>query len=628
MTLLWITHAGNPPKIAGDDLSSGSQLKGSTKKKAGTGSTKLLSPDLQPSVGQVKGKKATISPPNLSQPSSGTQLRALNRKKATGSVTSPPSESAPLNQPPSGTQVRAPNGKKVTGSATVSPSESTSVVQQPSGARDKRKKTILSRPPSGTQVRAPKGKKVTGSATISPSESTSVAQQARDKRKKTVLSQPPSGTQVRALEGKRVTGSATVSPFESTSVAQARDKRKKTVLSQSPPGTQVRAPEGKKVTESATISSSESNSVVQQPPEAQDKRKKTVLSRPPSGTQIRAPEEKKVTQTRGSKGSTVLGIAQLPAATGSAKNHPTSTKVAKGSPSATMFDNNEPLAMDEFSSPITFDDDTEYVLLSDPETIWIKKPFLTKSDKSCIENPHGWLNDAIIHAAQLLLKCQTQRERSGLGGFQNPLYAQGYRFQKEDGEFVQVLHVSDSHWITVSNIGCRSDSVYVFDSAYAFIDMDGKKQVCSLMKPTGDVLFMDFVNIQHQGNGSDCGLFALACATDLVYGRDPFLSYWNTKVMRPHLIKCLETKKMTCFPLDKTRRIPVRNKLKKSIKVNIHCICRMPYGRADQGMVCCDVCRKWFHCTCMKIEESVSLSDIHWECNQSMCKPKGRKSQR
>ena len=84
----------------------------------------------------------------------------------------------------------------------------------------------------------------------------------------------------------------------------------------------------------------------------------------------------------------------------------------------------------------------------------------------------------------------------------------------------------------MSNIGCRSDSVCVFDSAYAyaFIDMDRKKQVCSLMKPTGDVLFMDFVNIQHQGNGSNCGFFALACATDLVvYGRDPFLSYWNTR---------------------------------------------------------------------------------------------------
>ena len=54
-----------------------------------------------------------------------------------------------------------------------------------------------------------------------------------------------------------------------------------------------------------------------------------------------------------------------------------------------MFDNNEPLAMDEFSS-ITFGDDTEYVLLSDPEMIWIKEPFLTKSDKSCIENPQ-WM---------------------------------------------------------------------------------------------------------------------------------------------------------------------------------------------------------------------------------------------
>lgn len=436
-----------------------------------------------------------------------------------------------------------------------------------------------------------------GSATIGP---ISVPQQplgARVKRKKTALTQPP------ASEGEKVTGS-TVSPSESTSIAQqpsgAQVKRNKTAVMQPPSGTQIRVPEGKKVTGPGSVAiclPSESASLTKQSSRA---------------------------QTRASKGSTVLQVAKLQPAKCS-KNHPTSTNVAKHSPSATRF---EPSAMDELSSPITFDDDTAYVLLNDPETTWIKELCLTKSDKSCIENPRGWLNDAIIHAAQSLLKCQTQREKSGIGGFQSPLYAKDYRFRQEDGEFVQVLHVSDSHWITISNIGCTSDSVSVFDSAYAFIDMDGKKQVCSLMKPTGDVLFMEFVNIQHQGNGSDCGLFALACATDLAYGRDPFLSYWNTKEMRPHLIKCLETKQMTCFPLDKARRIPVRNKLKKSIKVNIHCICRMPYGRADQGMVCCDVCRKWFHCTCMKIAESVSLSDIHWECNQSTCKPKGRKNRR
>ena len=159
----------------------------------------------------------------------------------------------------------------------------------------------------------------------------------------------------------------------------------------------------------------------------------------------------------------------------------------------------------------------------------------------------GSIMHAIIHTAQLL-KCQTQREKSGVGGFQNPLYAQGYQF-REDGEFVQVLHVRHSHWITISNIGCRSDSVCVFDSAYAFTDMDGKKQVCSLMKPTGDVLFMGFINIQHQGNESDRGLFALACATNLVYGQDSFFSYWNTKEMRPHLIKCLETKETTLLPI-------------------------------------------------------------------------------
>ena len=244
-------------------------------------------------------------------------------------------------------------------------------------------------------------------------------------------------------------------------------------------------------------------------------------------------------------------------------------------------------------------------------------PFLTLYDKSKIENPYEWLSDAIINAAQQLLK---QQSNCKIGGFQNTNYGKGYRFQHEEGDFVQVLHVSKSHWITVSNIGCSVDTINVFDSAYAFIDMDGRKQISSIIKPKGDTLTLNFVNIQHQGNGSDCGLFALACATDIVHGRDPFLSYWDTKEMRSHLMKCMEAKQMTCFPLGKAHRIPLKNRFKKTINITIHCICRMPYG--NERMVSCDVCHKWFHCKCMQIDEGTSLSDMHWECNQDSCKPK------
>ena len=413
---------------------------------------------------------AKTSPPfesnSLTQPSSRAQgVRAPKRKKTTGPATTSPaseSQSNPLAQPSSGAQVRDPKGKKTTGPATIS-------------ATSESKSNPLTQPSSGAQVRAPKGKKMTEPATTS----------ATAESESSSLIQLSSEAQVRVPKGKKMTGHATTS-------ATSKSESNPTLPSS---GAKVRALKGKKTTGSATTSptsESESNPLTQQS----------------LGSQVRA-----------SKSSTALGTAKYQSSKGS-KNDPTPARLAIVQLSATFNpSDHEPSVIDEFSPPITLsDDDTKFVVLDDPEKTWIKELFLTKSDKSCTENPHGWLNDAIIHAAQSLLKCQSQREKSGVGGFQNPQYAKGYRFQQEGGKFVQVLHVSNSHWITISNIGCGSDSVNVFDSAYAFIDMDGKKQVCSLMKPSGDILIMDFVNIQHQGNGSDCGLFALACATDLVYG--------------------------------------------------------------------------------------------------------------
>ena len=222
--------------------------------------------------------------------------------------------------------------------------------------------------------------------------------------------------------------------------------------------------------------------------------------------------------------------------------HPTDTS-AKDAPSSPT--SNTVLASDLSVPPVT-----EPVVVSDspghPVSTWIKDPFLTLYDKSKIENPYEWLSDAIINAAQQLLK---QQSNCKIGGFQNTNYGKGYRFQHEEGDFVQVLHVSKSHWITVSNIGCSVDTINVFDSAYAFIDMDGRKQISSIIKPKGDTLTLNFVNIQHQGNGSDCGLFALACATDIVHGRDPFLSYWDTKEMRSHFDEMYGSKTDDMLPL-------------------------------------------------------------------------------
>ena len=248
-------------------------------------------------------------------------------------------------------------------------------------------------------------------------------------------------------------------------------------------------------------------------------------------------------------------------------------------------------------------------------TTWIKDPYLSFQDKHLIDTPGCWLNDGVINSAQLILKHQSDEN---LCGFQNTQYGKGYRFQCVTGKFVQVLNVNKSHWVTVSNVDCETDTVDVYDSAYSWLNLDSKKQICSLVRPSSKLLQIRMVNIQRQGNSSDCGLFALASATSLVNGRDPFLSYWDTTQMRSHLVSCFENNLMSCFP-EKSRRIPVRKKFKKIVVEKVYCKCRLPNDKSI-AMVQCDRCHQWYHKSCVNLPEDKSMNEEEWVCNQKSCK--------
>ena len=59
---------------------------------------------------------------------------------------------------------------------------------------------------------------------------------------------------------------------------------------------------------------------------------------------------------------------------------------------------------------------------------------------------------------------------------------------------------------------------------------------------------MTIMPVQQQKKASDCGVFAIAYATSLVYEEAPeTVMYDNTK-MRPHLLKCLQCRVLKPFP--------------------------------------------------------------------------------
>ena len=93
-----------------------------------------------------------------------------------------------------------------------------------------------------------------------------------------------------------------------------------------------------------------------------------------------------------------------------------------------------------------------------------------------------------------------------------------------------------NHWIVVSSIGCDDGivKVYNYDSLYKEIDASTQEVVYNIF---GAVKF-NFVPIQKQKGGSECGLFAIAISTAICKGLDPIVVTFNQAAMRDHLIEC------------------------------------------------------------------------------------------
>ena len=69
-----------------------------------------------------------------------------------------------------------------------------------------------------------------------------------------------------------------------------------------------------------------------------------------------------------------------------------------------------------------------------------------------------------------------------------------------------------------------------------YIHSEIVKSVCSFYKCPFDVLPLDIMNVVAQPNEDDCGVHAIAYATELAHGADPVLCNWDFENMRPYLI--------------------------------------------------------------------------------------------
>lgn len=173
-----------------------------------------------------------------------------------------------------------------------------------------------------------------------------------------------------------------------------------------------------------------------------------------------------------------------------------------------------------------------------------KKPFYV-TEQECREietsiTKGDLLSDIPINLAQNFL----QAEFPNIKGLQSTLLQSKKRLSPHTKNQLQIIHSQGNHWIVVSSIDCDGGVVNVYDSMYSELDPDTEKVVFNLF----GTVKLNFVNVQKQKGGSDCGLFAIAISTAISNGLNPSRIIFDQAAMRSHLVTCLNNKKMTLFP--------------------------------------------------------------------------------
>ena len=167
---------------------------------------------------------------------------------------------------------------------------------------------------------------------------------------------------------------------------------------------------------------------------------------------------------------------------------------------------------------------------------------LTLSDREAIVNGQK-LNDLAINVAQKLLRMQFPN----LKGFQSTLLQEKKSKSTFEKHKVQIIHSHGNHWIVAATIEATSYEVKVYDSAFDNVDNHTAIVITNLF---GSLAKSKTVKIPKQSGTSDCGLYAIANATALCFGKDPAILYFNQALMRLHLVQCMEQKTITPFPLQ------------------------------------------------------------------------------
>ena len=193
---------------------------------------------------------------------------------------------------------------------------------------------------------------------------------------------------------------------------------------------------------------------------------------------------------------------------------------------------------------------------ADMDNSWIPSLELTKDDKQIILSGE-WLDDHIITTSMNLLKIQyplitVQPPAVGISpaGFNICL-----------SETIQIVYNGRNHWALISSLRGK---IRIYDSLNKAPTPSLMQQIRNLFSPDNSTPAFEQIQCHKQYGGSDCGLFAIAYAMEILHGSEPQNIVFDQSKMRSHLVSCLENNVISTFPKYEKTNLPTSyvNKVK------------------------------------------------------------------
>ena len=255
--------------------------------------------------------------------------------------------------------------------------------------------------------------------------------------------------------------------------------------------------------------------------------------------------------------------------------------------------------------------DVEKVKTPELSSYWLSGLGLTLDDQQILASGRR-LRCRHISAVHTLLR-QKYPQQNGL---QDTLQlSNNFKWVSKSTDFIQIIHISQNHWVCASNLLTPPGIVEPYDSLPATCNITLIKQIAAILQTSDPKLVLRWVNVQCQSGKDECALFAIAFAEVLCSGSDSRVLNFDQGQMRKHLQLCLERGTITSFP-ETIKRSRSSSRMKMSRNVDVYYDCRMPWDKRGK-MVQCPTYRECYHQVCLNISDVVFQDPTYiWLCKK------------